>query len=169
MARASRLRALAAVVTGLVSPVPAEELPPVTVWGSALPADAPPAATVVPGEEIDALGIGGVRDLGALAPSFIVSPAGDRKSSFLGMRGLSNATLGETSVGVYVDGIPYIVNGLGGYERYGFNEALPESQIRFSEDHGAMLVTATRDSIRYEFWTIDRQLVDRYEVRKSCR
>jgi iron complex outermembrane receptor protein len=108
MASASRLAVVVGFVASLERPSAAEErLPQITVWGAGPSADGPPTVTVVPGEVIDAIGIGGVRDLGAVAPSFVVSPAGDRKSSFLGVRGLSNATLGETSVGVYVDGIPY--------------------------------------------------------------
>ena len=55
-----------------------------------------------------------------------------------------------------VDGLPYFVNGLGGAEKYGFyGTPLPQSQFRFNDDYGAMLVTAAPNAITYEFFTAD--------------
>ena len=100
---------LVAIALRRPSSLRAEEvLPTVTVVGEAPPAGSPPAVTVVPGESIQAIGGENVRDLTVIAPNFIVREAGDRKSPFLGVRGLTNAQLGDTSVGLYVDGIPYV-------------------------------------------------------------
>jgi len=55
-----------------------------------------------------------------------------------------------------VDGIPYFVCGLGGAEKYGFyGTPLPQSHVRFNDDYGAMLVTATPEAITYEFFAAD--------------
>jgi hypothetical protein len=55
-----------------------------------------------------------------------------------------------------VGGLPYFVNGLGGAEKYGFyGNPLPESRFRFNDEYGAMLVSAAREGITYEFLTTD--------------
>ncbi len=80
-----------------------------TVTAPADPAtpDDPPARTTLDREQLEASGVEGTRDLNALAPSLFVSPDGDRKSAFIGIRGLSNAGVGDSSVGLYVDDVPY--------------------------------------------------------------
>lgn len=50
-----------------------------------------------------------------------------------------------------VDGIPYIIVGLGGGEVDGFDTVAPGSEVRFNAAHGAMLVEATATSITYSF------------------
>ncbi len=67
-----------------------------------------------------------------------------------------------------VGGIPYFVNGLGGASIYQFNAALPESKVRFNDRHGAMLVTATRESITYRFDDDQGNTVDEHTVVKIC-
>jgi predicted benzoate:H+ symporter BenE len=59
-----------------------------------------------------------------------------------------------------VEGIPYIVNGLGGGAIYYFVNALPESQARYSAGHGAMLVTATESEITFSFYSVENELID---------
>lgn len=60
-----------------------------------------------------------------------------------------------------VDDIPYITNGLGGHpSRYWFPFTLPESQIRYREQHGALRVTATDSTLTFEFITVDGEMVD---------
>lgn len=55
-----------------------------------------------------------------------------------------------------VDGIPYFVSGLGGAARYPFpTPPLPETQFRYNDQPGAMLVEATPKSITYDFITPD--------------
>ena len=99
---------LVAIALRRPSSLRAEEvLPTVTVVGEAPPAGSPPAVTVVPDETIQAMGADNVRDLVVIAPNFVVQQGGDRKSPFLGVRGLTNTTMGDSSVGLYVDGIPY--------------------------------------------------------------
>jgi tartrate-resistant acid phosphatase type 5 len=61
-----------------------------------------------------------------------------------------------------VDGFPYFVNGLGGGARYPFKDILPGSQVRFSDNHGAMLVTASSSHISFQFLTIQGELIDEY-------
>ncbi|HEY3593745.1 MAG TPA: metallophosphoesterase, partial [Polyangiaceae bacterium] len=70
-----------------------------------------------------------------------------------------------------VDGIPYIVNGLGGSSRYEFGtpDAGAAALSQYNEDFGAMLVTATPNSIRYDFVTTDGARRDSVETPGHCR
>ena len=55
-----------------------------------------------------------------------------------------------------VDRIPYFVNGLGGASEYPFREeTLPETQARYNQDYGAMLVDATKTAVSYTFYSAD--------------
>lgn len=63
-----------------------------------------------------------------------------------------------------VDGIPYFVNGLGGGEIYYFTTVLEESQARYSDDYGAILIIANQTQIRFEFITRSGEVIDRYEI-----
>lgn len=66
------------------------------------------------------------------------------------------------------DGFPYFVNGLGGAPPYPFLLPVGGSEARHTAIHGAMRVTATRDSITYEFITVDGTVIDRYTQRGGC-
>lgn len=60
-----------------------------------------------------------------------------------------------------VDGLLYIVNGLGGHEAvYSFDNIIPESQFRYNQRHGSLRISATSQSILFEFINIDGELVD---------
>jgi predicted phosphodiesterase len=59
-----------------------------------------------------------------------------------------------------LDGLTYIVNGLGGGSIYDFFIPLPESQFRYNQDHGAMLLTADSASLQVEFFNIQGELID---------
>lgn len=60
-----------------------------------------------------------------------------------------------------VDGLLYFTNGLGGHEaRYNFENILPESQVRYNAEHGAMLIEATHARIRFEFINVDGEVID---------
>lgn len=62
-----------------------------------------------------------------------------------------------------VGGLPYFVNGLGGRSVYSVrNQRLPESQVVFNGDYGAMLLNATPDSLSLQFFTRNRVLRDTY-------
>jgi hypothetical protein len=65
-----------------------------------------------------------------------------------------------------VDGVPYFVNGLGGYTRYNFLEILEGSQVRFNSDYGAMRVEASDDYLLFQFFNRDYVLIDQVEMRK---
>ena len=55
-----------------------------------------------------------------------------------------------------VDGIPYLVQGLGGASKYPFPTApLPETQFRYNDGYGATLVNASPSGITYDFFTAD--------------
>jgi tartrate-resistant acid phosphatase type 5 len=66
---------------------------------------------------------------------------------------------------IIVDGFPYFVDGLGGNGKYSFNSTpVPGSQVRYAGDQGAMLVTANRGSILFEFFNGQNQLIDTYTL-----
>ena len=65
-----------------------------------------------------------------------------------------------------VDGIPYFVDGLGGNEIYGFGDPIPQSQFRYHDDYGAMLVHATGTDLHFEFYNRRGTLIDQYELKK---
>jgi tartrate-resistant acid phosphatase type 5 len=50
-----------------------------------------------------------------------------------------------------INGIPYIISGLGGAEVDIFDTVAPGSEVRFNAAHGAMLVEATETSITFMF------------------
>ncbi len=63
-----------------------------------------------------------------------------------------------------VDGLPYFVNGIGGAEIYNFQDILPQSQVRFNGDFGAMRVEANSTTMKFQFFTRTGQLVDEYVI-----
>lgn len=63
-----------------------------------------------------------------------------------------------------VNGFPYFVNGLGGGAIYPFISVLPESQVRFNGDYGAMLVEATSSQITFEFITRQAEVIDQFQI-----
>ena len=65
-----------------------------------------------------------------------------------------------------VDGIPYFVNGVGGYWIYNFVDILPESKFRYNANYGAMLGSASERELRLEFTSRTGELIDQYEIRK---
>lgn len=59
------------------------------------------------------------------------------------------------------NGIVYYINGLGGFpERYRIGTPVPGSIVRYNEDYGAMLITADREHITFEFVTHAGDVVD---------
>jgi tartrate-resistant acid phosphatase type 5 len=69
---------------------------------------------------------------------------------------------------LWINDLPYFVNGLGGGPRYTFEEAVPGSQVRFRDDYGAMLVTATTADLTFEFYTRAGILIDVYSLDRSA-
>lgn len=67
------------------------------------------------------------------------------------------------------DGLPYIINGLGGAGIYAFREQpAPGSVARFNDDHGALLVTIEGGNLTLEFVTRTGRVVDTDRLEKSC-
>jgi tartrate-resistant acid phosphatase type 5 len=69
---------------------------------------------------------------------------------------------------IMVDDFPYFVNGLGGGSIYQFRTPVPGSTVRYNDTFGAMLVTATRSTITYQFIAVDGTLVDTYTQTGGC-
>jgi hypothetical protein len=67
---------------------------------------------------------------------------------------------------VIIDGFPYFVNGAGGAGLYGFSTIVEGSEVRYNADYGAMLVTASADTITFEFYSITDggTLIDTYTI-----
>ncbi len=66
-----------------------------------------------------------------------------------------------------INGIPYFVNGIGGSDLYRYETILPESQVRFNQDYGAMRVEANSASIKFQMYTRTGVLVDEYILGNS--
>jgi hypothetical protein len=64
------------------------------------------------------------------------------------------------------NGLPYLVNGLGGAGRYDIKDIYPGSLVRFNRDYGAMRVEATETQITFEFITRSGEVVDGYTIKK---
>jgi tartrate-resistant acid phosphatase type 5 len=66
-----------------------------------------------------------------------------------------------------IDSLLYLVNGSGGRSLYTFAEPIEGSQVRYCDDYGAQLVTATEDCINFKFFTRNDSLVDSYTLYSS--
>ncbi|NWF63125.1 MAG: metallophosphoesterase [Chloroflexi bacterium] len=67
-----------------------------------------------------------------------------------------------------VNGLPYLINGLGGAEIYKFETVIPESQVRYNLDYGAMRVEATNAYMKFQMITRAGILVDEYIIGGSA-
>lgn len=65
-----------------------------------------------------------------------------------------------------VDGLTYIVNGIGGAVKYSFRNPQKSSETKFNDDHGAMIVDATASSIHLRAYTREGVLIDDYTLAK---
>jgi tartrate-resistant acid phosphatase type 5 len=63
-----------------------------------------------------------------------------------------------------IDGIPYFVNGLGGGAIYSFGDILPQSQVHYNNNWGAMLVEADASHMTFQFITRAGDIVDTYTL-----
>lgn len=59
-----------------------------------------------------------------------------------------------------LDGVTFLVNGLGGNRQYEFKPTVAGSQFRYNAENGAQLATATRDELRITFVAVDGTRVD---------
>lgn len=65
---------------------------------------------------------------------------------------------------VELDGVTYVVNGLGGTPRYAIGPPVTGSAARFADDWGAVRLTVAGDVLAGEFVTVGGQVVDRFTV-----
>jgi len=65
-----------------------------------------------------------------------------------------------------IDGIPHIINGLGGGQLDELHEESPESLIRFSGEHGGMFVEASDKELSFKFITISGRIIDKFLLKK---
>jgi hypothetical protein len=65
---------------------------------------------------------------------------------------------------VEVDGLTYIVCGLGGKSVYQFTTPVPGSQIRYNASYGAALVEVDPERLAFRFFNVDEQLIDEFEL-----
>jgi glucose/arabinose dehydrogenase len=67
-----------------------------------------------------------------------------------------------------VDGLVYFTNGLGGTpNRYTFPLPIDGSEFRYRGGHGAMRIFADLEQMRFEFITVDGEILDTYELVNS--
>lgn len=63
-----------------------------------------------------------------------------------------------------IDGVTYIVNGLGGRSLYTVGEPLPGSAVHYTGAFGAQLVEATPTRLVSRFYTVDGALIDEWAL-----
>jgi len=64
------------------------------------------------------------------------------------------------------NGLPYFVNGLGGYSIYSFGTPVAGSQFRYNGDYGAMLIDVDSSKITFQFIIRNGHVVDTYVLSK---
>ena len=64
-----------------------------------------------------------------------------------------------------VDGIPYIINGLGGAAIYNFGDILPQSVMRYNNSFGALWGSASQDQLAFRFISVSGELIDVFEIK----
>ena len=67
---------------------------------------------------------------------------------------------------LWVDGVTYFVNGMGGYALYDFVNILDSSQARYNADYGAMRMEATNEHLLFQFINRSNELIDQVELMK---
>jgi hypothetical protein len=67
-----------------------------------------------------------------------------------------------------VGGIRHFTVGVSGAELYAFGTPLPESEVRFTGERGAVLATAREDGIAFQFFADDGCEIDTFNVPKAC-
>jgi tartrate-resistant acid phosphatase type 5 len=63
-----------------------------------------------------------------------------------------------------VDGIVYVVNGLGGNRTYDIGPAIPGSIFSYRARHGAQLIVASKSVLVSRFSNIDQQTIDEFSL-----
>ena len=66
-----------------------------------------------------------------------------------------------------INAFPYFINGLGGMSRYSFPNPNLDSQIRYNDNYGAMLVEATQSQITFQFINLTGDVIDTYTITEN--
>jgi tartrate-resistant acid phosphatase type 5 len=61
-----------------------------------------------------------------------------------------------------IDGLTYVVLGLGGARLYGFQGTLPYSEVRYNAAHGAALLEASDAGLKIQVFAADGKSIDRF-------
>jgi len=70
---------------------------------------------------------------------------------------------------IEIQGMTYLVNGLGGRGPYRFREPILGSQVRFNTENGALLVEATSEEMTLRFVTSSNVEIDRFQLPARSR
>jgi hypothetical protein len=62
------------------------------------------------------------------------------------------------------NGLPIIINGLGGGPRYDFRKPVDGSQVRFNANYGALRVEADPQQLFFQFITRTGEVIDSYTL-----
>ena len=65
---------------------------------------------------------------------------------------------------LYIAGLPYIINGLGGRRINLFGSPEPQSLVRYNRDYGALRVQADETCINFSFFNRHHELIDSYTI-----
>lgn len=68
---------------------------------------------------------------------------------------------------VMIDGFPYFVNGLGGAGIRGFGAPVPGSVVRYNGDHGAQLIEADEQTLRFRLINRAGQVIDDFTIDRA--
>jgi hypothetical protein len=63
-----------------------------------------------------------------------------------------------------VDGMLYVVDGLGGSSKYPFHDPLPGSLVRYNGDYGALQVEASETALSFQFINRSGEVIDTFEL-----
>jgi len=66
------------------------------------------------------------------------------------------------------DGIPYIVNGVGGAPLYAFGAPIFGSLVRYNAKHGAMHIDVRPHTLRISFVNVDGAVIDQFTLSGGC-
>jgi hypothetical protein len=69
---------------------------------------------------------------------------------------------------ILVDGVTYLIDGLGGDDKFGFTTPIEGSQVRYGADWGALLGFPSENGLRFEFHSVGGELIDAVNIEKSC-
>lgn len=68
---------------------------------------------------------------------------------------------------LFIDGLPYFVNGLGGKSLYSFGTPVAGSHVRYRDDYGAMLVEASDTCLTFQFINRQKAIIDTFTQRND--